>query len=109
MGGLFKLAMDGMFAFSTAPLKFVFGIGALVCVGSLANGIIGLYYRFIVQRTFLDWPFGLTTVFFFGGVQMISTGIVGEYVGRIYEEVKQRPTYILKEELGFDRESPGQE
>ena len=102
--GLLKLAMDGMFAFSTAPLKLVFAVGALVCLGSLGIGIVGLYFRFILQRTFLDWPFGLTTVFFFGGVQLISIGIVGEYVGRIYEEVKQRPAYILKEQLGFERE-----
>ena len=104
LGGLFKLAMDGMFAFSTAPLKLVFAIGVLVCLGSLAIGIVGLYVRFVLGRAFLDWPFGLTTVFFFGGVQLISTGIVGEYVGRIYEEVKQRPAYVLKEELGFDAE-----
>lgn len=109
LGGLFKLAMDGMFAFSTAPLKLVFGIGVLVCLGSLAIGIVGLYVRFVLGRTFLDWPFGLTTVFFFGGVQLISTGIVGEYVGRIYEEVKQRPSYILKEELGFGPESTSQD
>ncbi len=109
MGGLFKLAMDGMFAFSTAPLKLVFAVGALVCFGSLVIGVTGLYFRFILQRSFLDWPFGLTTVFFFGGVQMISTGIVGEYVGRIYEEVKQRPAYILKQQLGFDRESSAPE
>lgn len=105
VGGLFKLALDGMFAFSTAPLKLVFGVGVLVCIGSLVVGMTGLYFRFVLRRTLLDWPFGLTTVFFFGGVQLISTGIVGEYVGRIYEEVKQRPSYILKQELGFDRES----
>jgi glycosyltransferase involved in cell wall biosynthesis len=109
LGGLFKLAMDGMFAFSTAPLKLVFGVGVLVCLGSLTIGIVGLYFRFILGRTFLDWPFGLTTVFFFGGVQLISTGIVGEYVGRIYEEVKQRPSYVLKEELGFGPESTSQD
>jgi glycosyltransferase involved in cell wall biosynthesis len=103
-GGLFKLALDGMFAFSTAPLKLVFAVGVLVCFGSLVVGMTGLYFRFVLRRTLLDWPFGLTTVFFFGGVQLISTGIVGEYVGRIYEEVKQRPSYVLKQELGFDRE-----
>lgn len=109
MGGLFKLALDGMFAFSTAPLKLVFAIGVLVCLGSLIIGAIGLYVRFVLGHPFLDWPFGLTTVFFFGGVQLISTGIVGEYVGRIYEEVKQRPSYVLREELGFDAEKSGKD
>ncbi len=47
-GGLFKLAMDGMFAFSTAPLKLVFGIGVLVCLGSLGIGLAGLYVRFVL-------------------------------------------------------------
>ena len=104
-GGLVKLALDGLFAFSTAPLKAVFLMGVIVCIASIGVGAFGLYYRFILHRTLLDWPFGLTTVFFFGGVQLISTGIVGEYVGRIYDEVKQRPHYVLSEKAGFDSES----
>ena len=102
LGGLAKLALDGMFAFSTAPLKAVFLMGVIVCIASIAVGAFGLYYRFILHRALLDWPFGLTTVFFFGGVQLISTGIVGEYVGRIYDEVKQRPHYVLKDLAGFE-------
>ncbi len=58
IGGLAKLALDGMFAFSTAPLKAVFLMGAIVCIASIGVGAFGLYYRFVLHRTLLDWPFG---------------------------------------------------
>ena len=103
--GLLKLALDGLIAFSTAPLRFVFLMGLIVSIGSVAIATTGLYFRFILGRTFLDWPFGLTTIFFFGGVQLISIGIIGEYVGRVYEEVKRRPYYIIRETIGFEQSS----
>jgi dolichol-phosphate mannosyltransferase len=104
---LVKLALDGMFAFSTAPLRFVFLLGGAVSTASLFVAIAGLYYKYVLGRSFLDWPYGLTTAFFFGGVQLIGIGIIGEYVGRIYEEVKQRPYYIARETIGFDSHQEG--
>ncbi len=103
--GLVKLALDGLIAYSTAPLRFVFLMGVVISMGSVAIAATGLYFRFILGRTFLDWPFGLTTIFFFGGVQLISIGIIGEYVGRVYEEVKRRPYYIIRETIGFEQSS----
>jgi dolichol-phosphate mannosyltransferase len=102
LAGLVKLALDGMFAFSTAPLRFVFLLGAFVSTISLVVALGALYYRYVLGHSFLNWPYGLTTAFFFGGVQLIGIGIIGEYIGRIYEEVKQRPYYIARETIGFD-------
>lgn len=102
--GLVKLAMDGMFAFSTLPLRLVFCLGMALAVASFVVAIIGLYYRFVLEREYLQWAFGLTTVFLFAGIQLISVGIIGEYIGRIYEEVKQRPYYICRERHGFSEE-----
>ena len=100
--GLFKLAMDGVLAFSSAPLRLVFILGVTVSLISVALALIGLYVRYVMGKEFLQWPFGLTTIFLLGGVQLISVGIIGEYVGRIYDEVKQRPYYIAREVSGFD-------
>jgi polyisoprenyl-phosphate glycosyltransferase len=101
-GGLVKLAMDGMFAFSTLPLRIVFVMGIFVCVISLIIASIGFIDRYVLGHRFLEWPFGLTTVFFFGGVQLVAIGTLGEYVGRIYEEVKRRPYYVVRETIGFE-------
>lgn len=100
---LFKLAFDGIFSFSTLPLRLVTYLGILVSFTAFAIAIIGLVIKFILGREFLDWPFGLTSIFFLGGVQLLSLGIIGEYIGRIYEEVKQRPYYIIAEALGFEQ------
>jgi dolichol-phosphate mannosyltransferase len=62
---------------------------------------VGLFYKFALHQHFLDWPYGLSVAFFFGGVQLVSVGIIGEYVGRIYEEVKQRPHYVVARRMGF--------
>lgn len=99
---LVKLALDGMFAFSTLPLRLVFFTGVILSVLSLLVAAFGLYYRFVLGKELFSWAYGLTTAFFFGGIQLISLGIIGEYVGRIYEEVKQRPYFIAKETFGFE-------
>ena len=102
--GLFKLALDAIFAFSTLPLRFVFVYGVVLSFVSLIVGLVGLFYRFVLHTTMFSWAYGLTTVFFFGGIQLISVGIIGEYIGRIYEEVKQRPYYVARATIGFERE-----
>jgi len=99
---LVKLALDGMFAFSTLPLRLVFYTGVTLSVLSLLVAVFGLYYRFVLGKELFSWAYGLTTSFFFGGIQLMALGIIGEYVGRIYEEVKQRPYFIAKETFGFE-------
>jgi dolichol-phosphate mannosyltransferase len=100
---LFKLAFDGIFSFSTLPLRFVTYLGILISIAALALAIIGLVVKFSFGLKFFDWPFGLTSIFFLGGVQLLSLGIIGEYIGRIYDEVKQRPYYIVADAIGFEQ------
>lgn len=102
---LFKLAFDGIFAFSTVPLKFATYLGLTFATTSFAIGVIGLFFKFILNRELLGWPYGLTTTFFLGGVQLVCLGIIGEYIGRIYEEVRQRPYYVLDQKIGFNKKS----
>lgn len=98
---LFELALDSIFAFSTIPLRLATFLGFACATSSFAIGMVGLYYKLVLGREFLSWAFGLTTTFFMGGVQLIFLGIIGEYIGRIYDEVKQRPYYIVKQQIGF--------
>ena len=99
---LFKLAFDGIFSFSTIPLKISTFLGFVFAIASFIIGLIGLYYKLILGQEFLYWTQGLTTTFFLGGIQLVSLGIIGEYIGRIYDEVKQRPYYIIREKIGFE-------
>ncbi|MEM8673459.1 MAG: glycosyltransferase family 2 protein [Cyanobacteria bacterium P01_G01_bin.67] len=98
---LFKLAFDGIFSFSIIPLRIATIFGLISAIVSFIIGIIGLYFKLILGTTFLSWTYGLTTTFFMGGVQLIFLGIIGEYIGRIYDEVKQRPYYLIRDTSGF--------
>ncbi|MDY6807054.1 MAG: glycosyltransferase, partial [Cyanobacteriota bacterium] len=99
---LFKLAFDGIFSFSTIPLKLATFLGLICAVVSFIIGLIGLFYKLVLGIEFLSWAYGLTTTFFMGGVQLLFLGIIGEYIGRIYEEVRHRPYYIVGKTIGFE-------
>jgi glycosyltransferase involved in cell wall biosynthesis len=98
-GKLTRFALDGLMSFSTLPLKIWTYIGLVVSVFSLA---MALYY--ILQTIFhgIDVPGYaslIVSITFFAGVQMLSLGILGEYIGRIFAEVKRRPLYLVAERL----------
>ncbi|OYD93529.1 glycosyltransferase [Nostoc sp. 'Peltigera membranacea cyanobiont' 213] len=101
---LFKLAFDGIFSFSTLPLKIATFLGIVSSISAFILGLTGLFFKFILEQDFLNWTYGLTTTFFIGGIQLFFLGIIGEYIGRIYDEVKQRPYYIIDEKIGFQEE-----
>jgi dolichol-phosphate mannosyltransferase len=99
---LIKYAMDGMVSFSYKPLRAATYLGFLVSVVAFGLGAFYLVSFF----TFGKKPgSGFTTtiicVLFLGGVQLMTIGILGEYIGRIYEEIKQRPLYVVQEKLGL--------
>jgi glycosyltransferase involved in cell wall biosynthesis len=91
------LALDGVTSFSVVPLRVVTAFGALVFLFSCAMTLYYIYARVRGNAT-LDWS-SVIPVYFLGGVQIMSLGLVGEYVGKIYKEVKARPRYIKDEEL----------
>ncbi len=101
---LVGLAFDGIVNFSTAPLSLIFGLGAVTAALALVAGALYLFCRIVEIPIFGYTPGqapGFTTlilvILFFSGVQLISIGILGEYLGRIYQETKMRPTYVVKE------------
>jgi len=101
---LLKYAIDGMLSFSYKPLRAVTYMGFTVSIGSF---LLAVFYLIdFIRKGGRTYGSGFTTlilcVLFLGGVQLICTGILGEYIGRIYEEIKQRPLYVVQETLGFD-------
>jgi dolichol-phosphate mannosyltransferase len=94
--GSLKIAFNGIFGFSTAPLSILLYTGIVICLASLAYAILIVFNKFIRGQ---DYQLGIPTIIvllsFLGGVQMASIGIVGQYIGRIYDEVRRRPQYIV--------------
>ena len=103
---LWRLAIDGVTSFSSLPLKVWSVVGlsfALVALG---------YGAYLVARTIvrgIDVPGYaslMVIILFLGGLQLLSLGIIGEYLGRVYDEVKARPLYIVRQRIGFDGDEP---
>ena len=91
---LFNLAIEGITSFTTAPLRFATIVGFVIAFGSFMAGLFYLVKTII----FGDQARGFTTLIvfisFFGGLQLMAVGILGEYLGRIFNEVKGRPVYL---------------
>lgn len=100
---LIKLAVDGLVSFSYLPLRIASSLGFVVSTISLTVGLYYLVLRLMGSREPAGFAALIVAVLFLGGVQLITIGIMGEYVGRIFDEVKERPVYIPLEEEGFDR------
>ena len=98
---MLKFALDGILSFSTKPLKIVTGIGLLTVILSFFVLIFALYMKFSGQSE-SGWASLMVVVTFFSGVQLLSVGILGEYIGRIYDETRNRPAFIVKSKLNID-------
>ena len=98
---LVRLAFDGIISFSTAPLRMVLQIGFLVSIFSFVAGIAAIIIKLSGMYAISGWASITVLMSFIGGVQLTVLGVVGEYVGRIYDEVKQRPLYLVRELKGF--------
>jgi dolichol-phosphate mannosyltransferase len=93
-----RLAIDGVISMSKAPLRFFAYLGWVAAVFSVFMMFLTLYWRIISPGSqLIGYAFITISIFFLSSVQLISIGVLGEYIGRIYDEVKQRPLYTLKE------------
>lgn len=103
------LAINGLVSFSKVPLRLSTYLGLVAAVLALLMGLLVIYWRIFTPNSPLTgFTMILVAIFFIGAVQLISIGILGEYIGRIYEEVKGRPLYTLGEVGGFhDRAKAG--
>ncbi len=102
LGRLVRLALDGIFSFSNLPLRIATLLGIVVSVTAFLLMATVIYLRLFTDRAILGWASLMTSILFLGGVLLLTIGIIGEYVGRIYDEVKRRPLYIVEERLGVE-------
>jgi len=99
LGRLIKLGMVGLTSFTAAPLQLWIGIGALVSLLALVYGAYVVVDTVIYGNAVSGWPTLTVALMLFSGIQLLSIGILGEYIGRIFTEVKQRPLYVISEDL----------
>jgi dolichol-phosphate mannosyltransferase len=92
---LLKLATDGLFAFSTVPLRMAAVVGALAIIASSAFALYSIVAKFIFSTTPRGFTALIVVATFLAGVHLFFLGVIGEYVGRIYEESKGRPLYVV--------------
>lgn len=92
---MFTLALDGVTSFSTVPLRIITALGLVVFVISAFMGVWTLYSA-IYKDVIPGWASTVVPMYFLGSVQLLSIGVIGEYLGKIYLEVKHRPRYIIE-------------
>lgn len=93
---MLALALDGITAFSVAPLRFITGLGFLVFLLSAGMGVWILWVKLFTDRAVPGWASTALPIYLLGGLQILCTGVLGEYLGRVYQETKARPRYIIE-------------
>jgi polyisoprenyl-phosphate glycosyltransferase len=101
---MIKFAMDGITAFSYKPLQLASWLGVYAALIGFVGILAIIALKFLTQVTVQGWSSLMVVVLFIGGVQLGILGIMGEYLGRIYDEVRGRPLYLLQERIGFDQD-----
>lgn len=97
---MLHFALDGITSFSNLPLRWAFYIGIVFGLMSFLVILHVLYVKYVADDAVPGWATMTASVLFLGGIQLVGIGILGEYIGRIFEEVKQRPLYIVGRHLG---------
>jgi dolichol-phosphate mannosyltransferase len=106
---LIRLAADGLFSFSVAPLRLATYAGFITVALSLIYGVFTMVWRICGFRfmghtayELPGWTTLITGILFLHGIELLILGVIGEYIGRIYTEAKQRPRFIVQRKIGFD-------
>jgi dolichol-phosphate mannosyltransferase len=101
---MLKLAFDGIMSFSVKPIKMVTNLGALTLLFSLGIIIYVLVSKFTGNAVSEGWASTMIVITMLSGVQLLSIGVVGGYISRIYEESRNRPIYLVSEKINFEEE-----
>ena len=96
---LTRLALSGLTSFTTLPLRLVSALGFLVSSAATLYGLWVIVEELVYDIPVPGYPTIVTSIMFFAGVQLLSVGIIGEYLGRVYDEVKRRPVYLVSAEV----------
>lgn len=92
---MLSFAVDGITSFSISPIRLISGFGAAVCVIAVIMAVYAFIQK-LMGHTSEGWASLMVSLWFIGGVQLLSVGLIGEYIGKIYKEVKRRPRYIIE-------------
>jgi dolichol-phosphate mannosyltransferase len=101
---MLRLAFNGITAFSDSPLKLATSLGFIVCIISFFIGVYAVYSYLFNQATLPGWASTIISITFLGGVQLLSLGIIGEYISRIINNVRERPLYVI-DKTTLDKEA----
>ncbi|MEX0322242.1 MAG: glycosyltransferase family 2 protein [Puniceicoccaceae bacterium] len=93
---LWNFALDGILNFSTIPLRIWTYVGGIIALGSFCYGLVIIGQKLFFGNAVPGYPSLMTCLLFLGGIQLLSLGIIGEYIARIFNEVKNRPLYVIK-------------
>jgi polyisoprenyl-phosphate glycosyltransferase len=99
---MLKFASDGIIAFSSKPLKMMSTLGSLTILLAFIILIYSLVVKFLGVSAEPGWTSLMVAITFFSGVQLLSLGVLGEYIARIYDESKNRPLYIIRDKINFE-------
>lgn len=98
---MLKFAFDGITSFSLMPLRLATWLGFVTSGVAFVGILVALYLRFMTAVTIHGWSSQILVSLFLGGVQLLALGIIGEYLGRIYDEVRKRPLFLVSKLTGF--------
>ena len=98
---MLRFAFDAITSFSFKPLKLSSYVGVTISLGGFAYLMVVLYLKLFTDRTITGWASMMAVSLFFNGVVLMMLGIIGEYIGRIYDEAKGRPLYLVRDTLNF--------
>ena len=96
---MLSLAIDGITSFSVTPLRMITITGTLISLVSIAVGLWALGAALFSDSAIPGWTSIVVPMSFLGGIQLLSLGIIGEYLGKVYMEVKRRPNYIVEKQV----------
>jgi glycosyltransferase involved in cell wall biosynthesis len=97
---MLRFSLDGFTGFSTVPLRFASYLGVAVALSGIPYALWAIYLRLFTDEAVSGWASVVVALLLIGGLQLLCLGIVGEYIGRMFEEVKGRPLYIADEVIG---------
>ncbi|HNZ27480.1 MAG TPA: glycosyltransferase family 2 protein [Spirochaetota bacterium] len=94
---MFAFALNGITSFSVVPLHISTVLGIIISILSFAYGLYSIIIKIFTNKTISGWTSIMVGIFFLGGIQLIMLGIIGEYIGKLFIEIKGRPSYIVEE------------
>ncbi len=103
---LWHFALDGIASFTTAPLRIWSYLGLAISLVAIVSGLYTVVKTLVYGDPVAGYPTLIVSILFLGGVQLISLGVIGEYLGRVYEEVKARPLFLVAEAIGLEPVQP---